>query len=436
VSSELDLRGLDRAHDPDPAFVARLRLQLIAASSNAVDAATRGDDHLENVEPAVSPASLVDLDDRRPRRPRRRTIVGLAAAVALVVALAGVAITTDHHDSSLVTQADGRWPQPVHTKLFDLEFGDHVALPPAPIHDWRSPSAGWTGTELLLWSAGKGVAFDPANGTWRAIAGAPDAKGGSPIWTGTEMILGNADGPRYQGAAYNPTSDTWRHLPDAPIGGNQTGDAPAVWTGNELVVFGSRDQRPAAAAYDPTRDQWRRLADPPFAVGAPIWTGRSILARSRSGGIARYDIAADTWTTIAGVYAALLGATDADGSARTVLGVPVPNGNGAPIDVLDRDGRIVGSLPAPPLDPKHFGSASFVRSAMWVGGEAVLVVHGINDGGPCCYPEVWALDPVAEQWHQLPEYEQVTALAAGDVLFTWPRDMVDPYGFVAYRIHR
>ena len=72
-----------------------------------------------------------------------RTIVGIAAAVALAVALAGVVITSDQHradqdDSPPVTQPDvpvttagEGWPHAAHTELFtDLAPGDDVVLPP------------------------------------------------------------------------------------------------------------------------------------------------------------------------------------------------------------------------------------------------------------------------------------------------------------------
>jgi hypothetical protein len=77
MSSELDLRGLDRAYDPDPAFVERLRQRLVEASTDAVDAAER----VDYVEIAPDPR----LDGARPSR---RRIVLLAAAVIVVIAVA------------------------------------------------------------------------------------------------------------------------------------------------------------------------------------------------------------------------------------------------------------------------------------------------------------------------------------------------------------
>ena len=77
MSSQLDLRGLHRAHDPDPAFVARLRLRLEAAANDTID----------TVEAA--PAAEVTVDPvAGPDRPQRRRL-GLRAAAAIML-LAGV----------------------------------------------------------------------------------------------------------------------------------------------------------------------------------------------------------------------------------------------------------------------------------------------------------------------------------------------------------
>ena len=61
---------------------------------------------LEAIEQGMSLVSLVDLDDHRRRRPLIRAIVGVAAAVTLLAALAMVADTPDRDDSPPVTQPD------------------------------------------------------------------------------------------------------------------------------------------------------------------------------------------------------------------------------------------------------------------------------------------------------------------------------------------
>ena len=418
---------------------------------------------LEAIEQGTSLVSLVDLDDRRSRRPTMRTIVGLAAVVALVVAFAGVRIASDRDDPSRVTQDDGGWPHAAHTELFtDLAPGDHVALPPAPI-EWIWPMAVWTGTELIVSDgATSGAAFDAANGTWRTIAPAPFAAGGqgSAVWTGTEMIvlgdfeLGAVGG--FEGAAYDPTSDTWRRLPDAPIGELEVLNPQVVWTGEELVLLGGQYPGPwlAAAVYDPDRDQWRQLADPPYdgILRSPVWTGTSVLAMAYEQGaggvrrvmVVRYDVDTDTWTTVRDDdYVALIPAIDADGSVHSVLAVPWATG--APLDVLDRDGRVVDTLPAVPVNAERFDRIVLDGPATWVGGEIVLSAHGerphtVNglivgpvrfDSGPS---RSWALDPATRRWHQFAGGGS-QGVAAGDVLFTWPGEVVAPESFVVHRMN-
>lgn len=77
MSSQLDLRGLSRAHDPDPAFVARLRLRLEAAVNDTIDTAETAQVAEVIVDPVAGPG-----------RPQRRRF-GLRAAAAIMV-LAGV----------------------------------------------------------------------------------------------------------------------------------------------------------------------------------------------------------------------------------------------------------------------------------------------------------------------------------------------------------
>ena len=70
-----------------------------------------------------------------------------------------------------------------------------------------------------------------------------------------------------------------------------------------------------------------------------------------------------------------------------------------------------------------------------VGGEAVLSVDGvIPQSDTCCTSGFWALDPVAQRWRQFAAGALVWE-AAGDVVFTWTGEQVDPEGFVAYRMH-
>jgi hypothetical protein len=78
MTSDLDLRALHRSHEPDPAFVDRLRLRVEAAAAAAPG-------HAEDIDPALGPS--VGAIHRR----SRRTPV-LAAAVVVVLAAVGGAV--------------------------------------------------------------------------------------------------------------------------------------------------------------------------------------------------------------------------------------------------------------------------------------------------------------------------------------------------------
>ena len=80
MSSELDLRGLHRVHDPEPAFVERLRLRLEAAATGEIDVGW----DVDAVEAALDPS--VDAA----RSLRHRFAVPVAAAFIVAAAVGGV----------------------------------------------------------------------------------------------------------------------------------------------------------------------------------------------------------------------------------------------------------------------------------------------------------------------------------------------------------
>jgi hypothetical protein len=357
------------------------------------------------------------------------------------------------------------------TQLFtDIPPDSTMTLPPAPIDAREIGAAVWTGTEIIVWggndprshaSVDDGAAFNMATGTWRMIAPAPiEARGFAHVaWTGTEMIVwgglqrdGTVVGGSYNqteladGAAYNPDTDTWRRLPEAPID-YYAGYSNAVWTGDEVIVLGG-GQGNQAAAYNPATNQWRRLADVPgheLAVdewGRPIWTGTSILT-TIGPWLARYDPTADTWQLgDEARYAALVGIPDDDGVTRTVIALP--SVTGAPVEVLDDTGTLVGQLPGHPGDVDVFGDR-IEADGIWLGDEAVFHIMGANWGliGDSAYlvvddhtvdvsdvPVAWALNPATQTWRTLEErVDGFTELAIGDLLFAWRPE--SPGGAVA-----
>src|SRR4029453_17170027 len=82
------------------------------------------------------------------------------------------------------------------------------------------------------------------------------------VWTGSEMIVwGGNDGINFlnTGGGYNPSTDSWTpttltNAPDARLG------YTAVWTGSEMIVWGGRDTGGmllnSGGRYDPGTDSW------------------------------------------------------------------------------------------------------------------------------------------------------------------------------------
>lgn len=172
----------------------------------------------------------------------------------------------------------------------------------------RSFSAGWTGSEVLFWSARQrtGLRCEPSGTTWRTLgrAGALSARyGQASVWTGTEWILwgGTAlsgDRSLADGARYRPDTDTWIPMSSegAPTGRES---AVALWNGKEVILAGgvnlAGDVSTAVWSYDPATDKWTRLS-----TGTPpvfgTWTrgclsGSELLLFSSGlgSGLATYD---------------------------------------------------------------------------------------------------------------------------------------------------
>ena len=81
----------------------------------------------------------------------------------------------------------------------------------------------------------------------------------------------------------------------------------------------------------------------------------------------RYNSSNDTWEVVDEVASedvSLLPVTGADGVARGA--VVLAHETGAPMDVFDRTGTKVGTLPGLPADPATFGERS-ASGGVWVG---------------------------------------------------------------------
>lgn len=244
----------------------------------------------------------------------------IAGATALIV-FAAVAAVAWRAFAPTDRGRPGSTPAPAPVDPWAAYDEGWTALPEPP--ELRvGTSVAWTGQELIVWSgvpsggdepALDGFAFDPLEGTWRRLPGAPVGRETfgvtpKPIWTGTEVLFYPT------GLAFDPGSNTWRELPPAPHdpGYRQTA---VVWTGSEMVVFGGGevDSNTAhqGAAYDPRTDRWRRIADAPIGLNllSAAWTGDEVIvfgsllndrnvAETRSSVGAAYDPASDTWRTL------------------------------------------------------------------------------------------------------------------------------------------
>ena len=360
---------------------------------------------------------------RRDRKQRNQRVAAGLLGIALfaVGAIAFVRLLGSER-----TPANEPTPEPEISTFTEIAPGEFVDIPDWPLGERTTPPMVWTGTELIVWGDGiygradDGAAFDLAAGTWRVLAEAPLSPRSemAVAWTGTEMLIwgGRVDNTfYYDGAAYNPVSDTWRVLPPAP-GGFDARDPVMVWTGHEAVVLGQ-----VGAAYDPVSDSWRTLAAPPFGVhGHPAWwTGDSIVVATVGSGpgddpMARYDLAADRWTTLDGdPSAAWAGVPGSDGLVRTFVSLPFEMG--APVQLIDGTGSLIAELPAFPGDPDVFGDQISASGGVWVGHEAVFEVWGKGSGSE----QIWALNPDTQTWRRLDAetaFPRIEGLAVGDLL--------------------
>ncbi len=186
-------------------------------------------------------------------------------------------------------------------------------------------SASWTGSQLLIWggvdltyvssffgSPGEystsprpsGLRYNLATDTWAPMStnGQPlVATGHSAAWSssGSLMIWGGnlwkqfcaftcgyALTPTNGGARYLPASDTW--VPIAATSAEPRREQSAVWTGSQMIVWGGLDEFSDALAdgmrYNLAANTWTTMAPPP-ATGEPserdgatgVWTGDALI---------------------------------------------------------------------------------------------------------------------------------------------------------------
>lgn len=171
----------------------------------------------------------------------------------------------------------------------------------APVADQSirySPTAAWTGEEVLIWGGNddpEGLRYDPRLDRWATLPASPIDPGYAlGAWTGSEFVVITGAA---QAAAWNPASMTWRRLPGAPL---PQGAMVNVWTGQELIVLGLTEGGTdplIGAALDPSSGAWRPIAEVPYdglVLGIrPVWTGREMVFAQHA-----YDPVTDRWRAL------------------------------------------------------------------------------------------------------------------------------------------
>lgn len=235
-------------------------------------------------------------------RPRRALLAVACIAALVVVASAALLVSRDDHRAEVRTDP-GPTESPESIESPGVVPTEGYQAFPVPEHISRiSEAVVWTGTDLVIWggelddgtTTARGARLDPISGAWTDLPAAPLEPNGTPtaVWSGSEVIvccdhLSDVGG----GAAYNPVTNAWREISAAPLAG---ADYPSsVWTGTEMVVVdGAREDAPESSvvAYDPSDDTWRELPALPFAADPNpdlAWDGQRVLLWAGGGFTAR-----------------------------------------------------------------------------------------------------------------------------------------------------
>ena len=152
----------------------------------------------------------------------------------------------------------------------------NVALDPAT-NTWRRISEPpiplpahvakvWTGRTLIVWggdgsgshASRSGAEYVPATNRWRRIANAPiTLKSPSAAWTGSQMIVFGSS----IGASYVPDTNTWQRLPPSTL----APEASSIgWIGRRLVAW---DYEGDSQDYSPATNRWSATTANPFGFG-------------------------------------------------------------------------------------------------------------------------------------------------------------------------
>jgi hypothetical protein len=185
----------------------------------------------------------------------------------------------------------------------------------------------WTGSEMLIigghggrsYSTPVAAAVNPRSGAWRPLPAFTDLSGlllGKAVWDGNEVLaLGShstscpAIGPicgetRPIFLGFNPATNVRREisLVEAPFD-TTVPMALLGWTGTEAAVARYPGSSVSIARYDPRSQTWRTSPEGPCSRGSAYvqdaWLGDRFVAACGDNRLQVYDLAANTWTTVA-----------------------------------------------------------------------------------------------------------------------------------------
>jgi N-acetylneuraminic acid mutarotase len=288
----------------------------------------------------------------------------------------------------------------------------------------KSPTAVWTGSEMIVWGgvfgstgARAGGRYNPATDSWTPIStiNAPSGREGhTAVWTGTEMIAwgGTDNGTLFNtGGRYNPITNTWTatSTSNAPAARQ---DHTAVWTGSEMIIWGGWDGFAGntvfntGGKYNPDTDSWAATttANAPAAraIHTAVWTGSEMVTwggrneNTALGSGGRYNPGSNSWVATAIVNAPVARVEHTavwTGTEMVVWGGTAINY----IQFYSTGGRynpITNSWTS--TSAANEPSARIYHTAVWTGNE--MIVWGGGDESFALLNTGGRYNPVANSW--------------------------------------
>ena len=185
-----------------------------------------------------------------------------------------------------------------------------IAASPIGLTNHRGLWAGPEIPEMLVWGGltfdgaftptSEGLRYVPDTDSWSAMSttNAPTPRRSpSAVWTGSEMIVwGGYDYAQQEnvrtGGRYNPASDSWSPTASSLLSGRTLHSA--IWTGSEMILWGgyisgTNTTHRTGARYDPHTDTWATMsttnAHDASHAHVAVWTGTEMIVWSGTSGL-------------------------------------------------------------------------------------------------------------------------------------------------------